>query len=368
MAPDFQRPVHAVLGLPFDAVDASRAEALLRAAVSEQRRCFLSTPNLNFAVACLDDAAFRDSVLQSDLCVADGWPVVAIARLLGSGPRFRVTGSGLFECLRASPLRPPMRVFFFGGPPGAAEAACKALNAEADGACCVGFDAAGFGNTEQMSSAPTLSRINASGADFVVVALGARKGQAWISRNRALLEAPLVSHLGAVVNFVAGTVRRAPQWVQQCRLEWLWRIAQEPALLGRYVADGRALVRVLWRDVLPLAWHLRRHAPAAQELEAATITIEQEGERARLLLRGAWTAANLLPRRAALQRLVAAGHSVAVDLSAASHLDTAALGLLMLLHGWNREQGFNWTVERVSPQLRVAFAHAHADYLLQPQA
>ena len=365
MTPDFQRPLHVILGLPFDAIDEAHAEAALRQAVARGRRCFLSTPNLNFAVACFDDASFRDAVLQSDLSIADGWPITAVARLLGASLDRRVTGSGLFERLRASAVRPPLKIFFYGGAPGVAEAACIALNAEAGGLSCVGHDAAGYGPIEQMSAAPALAHINASGADFVVVSLGAKKGQGWIRHNMAQLQAPLISHLGAVVNFVAGTVERAPRWVQRVNLEWAWRIAQEPALMRRYAKDGWALLQVLLFHVLPLALHMRWQAPQTPALSAAALDIDRSGETTVLRLRGAWTQANLTPLRNALQSLVAEGRAVLVDLSATSHLDTAALGLQTLLHGWHRANGMEGTVGAASKRVRRMLAWTQTSYLLR---
>lgn len=365
MVPDFQRPLRTVLGLPFDAIDEARAEAVLRQAVAEGRRCFLSTPNLNFAVGCFDDVAFRDSVLQSDLSLADGWPIVAVGRLLGAEIKHRVTGSGLFERLRASAVRPPLKVFFYGGPPGAARSACQALNAQPGGLACVGHDAAGYASVEQMSTPQTLAHINSSGANFVVVSLGAKKGQAWIHHNFAQLLAPLVSHLGAVVNFVAGTVARAPGWVQRFNFEWAWRLAQEPVLVRRYAKDGWALLRVLLLNVLPLALHLRRHAPRPQALAAAGLDIDRSGARAVLNLHGAWTEANLAPLRSTLQELVAEGRAVSVDLSGVSYLDTAALGLLVLLHGWHRANGIDETVSATSTPVHRLLTWSQTSYLLR---
>ena len=79
-----------------------------------------------------------------------------------------------------------------------------------------------------MSDQGIIQNINATNADFVLVALGARKGQAWIMANRRQLEAPVISHLGAVVNFAADRIARAPNWAQNMGIEWLWRIYQEP--------------------------------------------------------------------------------------------------------------------------------------------
>ena len=371
MPPDFGRDVVCVLGLPFDAINMAQAEATLRRAIHERTRCFISTPNLNFAVGCQSDAAFRNSVLQSDLSLADGWPVLMAARLMGMTLPERVTGSGLFERLCKTPEHrrieaplAPVSVYFFGGPDGAAQAACARLNASTAGVRCAGFDSPGFGTIDAMSSGPHLDSLNAADADFVVVALGAKKGQAWIQRNLQRIKAPVVAHLGAVVNFAAGTVRRAPEWAQWLGLEWLWRVKEEPALWRRYAGDGMALMRLIITRVLPLALYLRLHAPSLQALADARATLVHEPQRDMLRLDGAWTHANLRPLRELLQSQVLRHRPLALDLGAVTCLDVAAIGLLTLLYGWQQKAGLGWSVAAASPQARRWLRLACADYLL----
>jgi len=247
--------VVSIAGLPFHPVTTAQAVEQLCVAMRDRQRLFLSTPNLNFLVAAQTDVAFRESVLRSDLSVADGMPIVWLARRQGTPLPERVAGSDVFDALRRgvgqAVLGRPVRVFFFGGPPGVAQRACDVLNAEhAQGGPMLGVGALspGFGSVDDMSTPEVLATINASGADFLVVALGAKKGQAWIVRNLPHLQVPVVSHLGAVVNFVAGTVRRAPKAWQRMGLEWLWRIKEEPTLFSRYWHDGLAFAK-LWRRV-----------------------------------------------------------------------------------------------------------------------
>jgi len=80
--PSFDRPVHCMLGLPFDAVNLSEAVARVRHAVLTREPLFISTPNLNFLIASQKDPAFRDSVIHSDLSLADGMPILWLAKLL----------------------------------------------------------------------------------------------------------------------------------------------------------------------------------------------------------------------------------------------------------------------------------------------
>ena len=247
-----------LLGIDFDVIGLDETVARVRRAAALRQSLFLSTANVNFAVLASQDAAFRRSLDTSDLCVPDGAPIVWLARLMGLPLRQRVAGADIFEALRYG-AGDRLRIFFFGGPPGIASRAAEVINSEGRGMVCVGFESPGYGDVDSMSSPETIERINAARADFVVVSLGAQKGQAWIVRNRERLSAPVVSHLGAVVNFVAGEVLRAPQWMQRGGMEWAWRIWQEPALARRYAKDGLVLLTLVVREV----WlRVRRRAKA----------------------------------------------------------------------------------------------------------
>lgn len=237
-----------LLRVDFDTVTLADTVRHIREAAQTRRPLFLSTANVNFVVAAARDPAFRSSLEASDLCVPDGSPIVWFAKLVGLPLRERVAGADVFDELRSSGGA-QIAVYFFGGPEGTAARAAAVLNAENRGVRCVGHVNPGFGDVESMSTEALLDRINAARPDFVVVALGAMKGQAWIMRNRERLSAPVVSHLGAVVNFVAGEVQRAPRWVQRLGLEWLWRIRAEPALFMRYARDGVRLAALVIGDL-----------------------------------------------------------------------------------------------------------------------
>lgn len=362
--PDFSREVHCLLGLPFDAVDMSGAVQRIRAAASNRFPCFLSTPNLNFLIAAQSDVGFRSSVVNSDLSIADGMPLIWIAHLLGIPIRERVAGSALFDILRNDSGK-PLSVYFFGGPEGAAETACRRLNMEGRGLTCAGFESPGFGSIDEMSAEATIQRINASNADFLVVSLGAKKGQAWIERNRHRITVPVISHLGAVVNFVAGTVKRAPVWMQNLGLEWLWRIKEDPALWRRYFWDGLALLRLLAGRVLPYAWQLLQFAPDASQLaEAGAETTETEDSYI-IHLRGAWTLRNIAPLRACFARAVLAERDVRLEMGKVSHVDSAFVGLVMLLHGHQTQNLRQLQIEHLPDHIRGTFKYCCAEFLCQ---
>jgi N-acetylglucosaminyldiphosphoundecaprenol N-acetyl-beta-D-mannosaminyltransferase len=358
------RDVHCLLGLPIDAIDFGAAEQRLRAAAATRSPCLLATPNVNFLIACRFDETFRDSVIHSDLSVADGMPLVWLARLIGIPLRGRVAGANLFEALREARVR-PLSIYFFGGPDGVAQAAARRLAVEAKGLVCAGYDSPGFGTVDEMSSEDTIQRINASNADLLAVSLGARKGQAWIERNRSRLRVPVVSYLGAVVDFAAGTVRRAPPWMQRAGLEWLWRIKEEPGLWRRYLWDGWALATLLLTRVLPYVWYAKRGGGGACA-EPYVEARESEREYA-IVLRGAWMRANLRLLRRCFSQAVQAGKDVRLDMTAVSDIDSAFLGLVMLLQGYQQQHGRRLAIASVPRRVQRVMECCCAEFLCTPE-
>lgn len=121
------------------------------------------------------------------------------------------------------------RVFLFGARPGVAAKAAEIFQ-QRHGVVIAGVED-GFGWKNDPDA--LLADINGSGANVVLVALGNPRQEHWIADNAARLDAPLLIGVGALLDFTAGEVVRAPDLVQQMRLEWLYRLAQEPRRLAR---------------------------------------------------------------------------------------------------------------------------------------
>jgi N-acetylglucosaminyldiphosphoundecaprenol N-acetyl-beta-D-mannosaminyltransferase len=322
-------PIYWLLGLPFDATDLDGAARLIKDHAQAGRRLVFATPNLNFLRSSIENPAFRDHVLNTELSLVDGMPLVWLGRLLGVPFTERVAGSSLVERL-VTPSEPGDRIptFFFGAEDDAAERALARVNDPPSGLRGVGALNPGHGSIEALSAPDIIDAVNRSGAGFLVVSLGAIKGHAWIEHNREQLQPAVISHLGAVVNFLAGTVRRAPGILQKTGLEWAWRMAQEPRLFSRYFFDGLFLLRVLLGAVLPLRMQEKRLGAPRLDVPAP----ESYGTGLVLRPRGSIIAANLDVLAAALDK--AAGRSTAevgLDMRAVDYLDARALGYLYAL-------------------------------------
>jgi N-acetylglucosaminyldiphosphoundecaprenol N-acetyl-beta-D-mannosaminyltransferase len=310
-----------LLGLPFDAVDMEEAARRVQSAAALRKRLIVVTPNVNFVSMAGRDAGFLEAVLDSQLSLVDGMPLVWLGRRSGIPFPQRVAGSSLLYRLAHDQHARPLRAYFFGGEPGVSETAARRLPDFGPGLEPAGFLFPGFGSMDSMSTPDIIDRINAARPDLLILSLGAKKGHQWIARNKHLLEAPVITHLGAAVNFVAGTLRRAPEWMQKAGLEWSWRISQEPQLLGRYWNDGLFFLRAV-------SQHAAAGSPPGHEDEAFRADPGPDGSN-QWTLRGSLAGQNAARLEEFLrQTLAQTGHGPLVDLAGITGLDARSLGLL----------------------------------------
>lgn len=329
---DFSRNVWCILGLPFDAINLDQTENEIVSAISEKRRCFLSTPNLNYLCVAQTDPAFRLSVINSDLSIADGFPVVLIAKLLHIPLPERVTGADLIDRLFVRKTTPPLTVFFFGGQPEAGELASQTINQKSSGLRSLGHYFPGFGSVSDMSTAKNINELNAVSYDFLIVALGAKKGQLWIEHNRQQLNAPVISHLGAVINFYSGAVKRAPAFMQRYCLEWLWRIFQEPDLSQRYFNDGCCFLGLLFRNILPYWIWLVLNKSTYNKISGVRVIRQLvSNETITLFLSGRCYYEDIEPLRIVFSNLSKKNKHIIIDLTNVAVIDGAFIGLILIL-------------------------------------
>ncbi len=365
---DLSREVYCILGIPIDAVEMEHVFRSIDVAAGAKTPFVISTPNLNFLVNSQADPEFRETLLLSDLCPPDGAPIIWIARMMGIPIKKRVAGSDIFATLRWRP-RPggPLKIFLFGSTERVAAAACERLNSNPIGLECVGWACPGFGNVGELSQNHFIDQINSSNADFLVAALGARQGQLWLRRNHHRLHIPIRSHLGAVINFQAGTVTRAPHTLQKLGLEWLWRIKEEPILFRRYWHDGGVLLGLLLTRILPLAvaarWarlrpDCRRHDFVIVKTHNCTnVTLGIIGD----------ATASQVPKTIAFFRdAVATQKKVVLDLSQTGAMDARFFGLLLMLRKQLSGNGSGLQFVGVSPILGRLFRLNGLEYLLSP--
>jgi len=227
---------------------AATAEAVRRAALGQGFLLF--TLNLDDLVKVRSIAAFGAVYRRADLITADGWPIVWLAAREGVRVE-RACGADLVEPLCRAAAESGLGVYFIGPGPAAQACAIDRLRRGIPGLQVAGVEApqipvgANPSILQGVDVDALAARVNGSGARLCFVSLGHPK-QGYLAEALAA-RCPTVGFVcvGAALDFIAGSVRRAPGWVQSAGLEWLWRLAGEPRRLGvRYAVCAAVFLRL----------------------------------------------------------------------------------------------------------------------------
>jgi N-acetylglucosaminyldiphosphoundecaprenol N-acetyl-beta-D-mannosaminyltransferase len=256
--PPFNPPI-AMLGVPFDNVSVADTVTAIEKMVASRRPHYLVTANVDFLVQAQSDVELHRILLDAHLVVCDGTPLLWASRLLGNPLPERVAGADLVPLLIQVAERRKYRLFFLGATPESAQAAVNNLQRHYKEIIIAGHYSPPFGKLLEMDHDEIKRRIADANPDLLFVSFGCPKQEKWIAMHYRSLGVPVAAGVGATIDFLAGHVRRAPQWMQRTGTEWIFRLAQEPRrLFGRYSKDlwvfGHCILGQWWR----LQWRARR--------------------------------------------------------------------------------------------------------------
>lgn len=194
--------------------------------MQEPRLHQIVTVNPEFIVAAQDDATFATALAQSDMNLPDGANLIRAAQSQGTPLRERVAGTDFVWYLCGLAATVGWKIFLLGGRGGVAGQSAARLQARYRNLKIAGMFE---GSPEPRDEAEILARINESGADILFVAYGAPAQDVWILRNRDKFKNIRVAvGIGGAFDFIAKKIRRAPQWMQNIGLEWLFRLVIQP--------------------------------------------------------------------------------------------------------------------------------------------
>lgn len=241
----------AILGVPFDNVTTAETLDLIGAMIASGKPHYLATANVDFLVQASEDIELRRILFDAHVVLADGMPIVWAAKFLGNPLPERVTGSGMIPLLLARAEQQGWRVFFLGGTEASVAAAAEKTRAKHPNLKLVGAYSPPFKPLLEMDHADILRRVYEARPDVLLVAFGCPKQEKWINMNYRAAGVPICIGVGATIDFLAGTFKRAPRWMQASGTEWIFRMAQEPRrLFKRYMLDlwvfGRLIVKQFW--------------------------------------------------------------------------------------------------------------------------
>mgnify|MGYP000262388235 CR=1 FL=1 len=226
-----QLPTRSILGLPV--IDAQTSGVVRHLLDGRAKTVFFL--NAHCANVRSRTRAYQFAMARASHVLPDGIGVEMAARMTGGPLAENLNGTDFTPALLREAGARGLSVFLFGARPGTAERAAFRLVQDCPGLRIAGTRD-GFAGAEDDVAA--IAAINRSGADIVLVAMGVPKQELWIDRNRDALNAAVVMGVGALFDFLAGNVRRAPAVVRRHKLEWAWRLLQEPRRLARRYLIG----------------------------------------------------------------------------------------------------------------------------------
>lgn len=324
-----------MMGVPFDNVTKAQTIGLIEKMVVSGKPHHLVTANVDFLTQAQNDVELHRILTDAHLVLCDGTPLVWASRLLGNPLPERVAGSDLAPLLIKEAAQKGYRLYFLGGAPGSTGRAVERLRRQWPELNIVGHDCPPFAPLLEMDHEEICRKVRAARPDLLLVAFGCPKQEKWISMHYRSLGVPVVVGVGATIDFLAGSVRRAPVWMQQAGLEWVFRLLQEPRrLFGRYAHDLATFSTEILRQWWLMQWKAQRAAGRSKSGR---------------------------PEWRKWEQAAAAPGACLLDLSRLRGLDSTEAGVLLRLQRQARREHKTFVLVAPSPAVRSALALMRLD-------
>lgn len=248
-----------LFGVKIDSITMSEAVSTIFGWMDKKEtNCkFVITPNVDHIVQVQSSVALQAAYKNAALVVTDGRPVVWAANFLGVHIPETVPGSDLVPAIfeYAQTNNKPIKVFLLGAMPGVADRAKVLISQQWSLVDVVGTLSPDFGfDKNEAESKKICETVNASGAELLVIGLGAPKQELWVTKYASHISVKAALCVGATIDFMAGEKPRAPIWMRKLALEWLHRMLSEPKRLAkRYIIDAIVFPKIVYKE-----WLLQR--------------------------------------------------------------------------------------------------------------
>jgi N-acetylglucosaminyldiphosphoundecaprenol N-acetyl-beta-D-mannosaminyltransferase len=235
-------PKVTIFGVPVSQMNMQDTVAYLTKAIDSKQPHQVITANPIMVMAALDDPAYMAMMKRAELIVPDGTGVVWAAGYVGKPVAERVTGFDLLqELLKVGEPR-GWKVFALGASQEVIEAAADKIKETYPGIQIVGVRNGYFGEDQD---AQVIEEIRRANPDILLVGRSASTQEPWIDRYKQQLSVPVMMGVGGSFDVLSGKLKRAPMFYQKLRLEWFYRLLQEPWRYKRMLTLPKFAVKVI---------------------------------------------------------------------------------------------------------------------------
>lgn len=232
-----------VLGVAISKVTMQEATKKINEFVKSDSFHSVYTPNPEIVMLAKEDSAFHKILDEADLVVPDGIGIVIASKIKKDPLPERVAGYDLVQNTMKEAVKEGYKYYFFGSKPGISDEAAAKMRETYPGIDIVGTHNGYFKPEDE---ADIIADINESGANILLVALGAPKQEKWIEANKHLMPNVRVAiGVGGSLDVMSGNVKRAPEVFQKLGLEWFYRLVKEPTRFMRMLVLPKFLIKVV---------------------------------------------------------------------------------------------------------------------------
>lgn len=243
-----------ILKTNINVTDMDKTISYITQNLEELKGNYICVSNVHTTVMAFRNKEYRRVQNSAAMALPDGQPLSIVSRLRGYTQAKRVPGPDLMPAILNLSQKKGYTHYFYGSTDHTLERLKKTLLEKYPELRIAGMYAPPFRELTREEDDEAVQRINDSRADFVWVALGAPKQEKWMYDHRNRVGGLMIG-VGAAFDFIAGTVKRAPMWMQRFCLEWVFRITQDPGrMLPRYLNTNFAFVYYTCKE----SWEMRR--------------------------------------------------------------------------------------------------------------
>lgn len=208
---------------------------------------YVCVANVHMCIEAFNAKAFATTVNSANLVTPDGMPLAKAIQLLYGVKQDRVAGMDLLPDLLSEAEQKKLGVFFYGGTTPMLDQTKRFVKANYPLLSNQHYYSPPFRPLTLEEENDVIHKINSSGAHLVFVALGCPKQEKWMATMKGRINACMIG-IGGALPVMIGMQKRAPQWMQQLSLEWLFRLAQEPKrLFKRYFVTNTLFLWLLFK-------------------------------------------------------------------------------------------------------------------------
>ena len=217
--------------------------------VNSDKKSYVVAINVDVVMKIEKDAYLKNIVDEADMVLVDGKPLIWISKLHKKPIKEKISGSDLVPLVCEKAAKKGHSIFILGGKEGIADKAKLNLEKKFPGIKIVGTYAPPLGfEKDQYELEKINQNISVKQPDILIACFGCPKQEKFVYENYKKYDAKVSICAGATVDFLAGNVKRAPKWMSEHGLEWLYRFFQEPKrLFKRYFIDDVKILKLVWK-------------------------------------------------------------------------------------------------------------------------